>query len=104
MAKVRANWYEKHGISKRRYQELVWFARGYDEYGADDRRRSETGWKVAAIERAAMIAAPEYCRELLKNVTGDMSWEVIQPPCGRVQFYAARRRFFAALDEICENR
>lgn len=134
-ARVRANWYEKHGISKRLYQELMWFARGYDEYKAADRRwrsgeydRIATGnvagrehpdptaneairrtsspwaWKIAAIEQAAVIAAPGYCRELLKNVTGDMTWEVIQPPCGRAQFYAARREFFCALNNIRENR
>ena len=134
-AKVRANWYEKHGISKRLYQELMWFARGYSEYKAEDRRwrngeydraasgksagcghsdptvneavrrvSSPSAWKVAAIEQAAIIAAPGFCKEILKNVTGDMTWEVIQPPCGRAQFYAARRKFFLALHEIRENR
>lgn len=113
----------------------MWFARGYDEYKAADRRwrngeydriaignahgknhsdptanealrrtASPSAWKIAAIEQAALLVAPGFGKELLKNVTGDMTWEVIQPPCGRAQFYAARREFFIALSELRENR
>lgn len=134
MAKVRANWYEKRGISKARYCELMWFARQYDEYKAAERRwrcgeydRMAAGnsagrghsdptaneavrrasspwtWKISAIEQAAIIAAPEYCAELLKNVTMDLTWEVIQPPASRERFYAARREFFLALHNILEK-
>lgn len=80
--------------------------RGHSDPTANEalrRTASPYAWKIAAIEQAAAIAAPGYFRELLKNVTGDMTWEVIQPPCGRAQFYAARREFFLALHKIREN-
>ena len=112
----------------------MWFARGYAEYKAADRKwksgeydRIATGnvagrghsditaseairrasspaaWKIAAIEQAAISAAPDLCKWLLKNVTQDMSWELIGPPCCRAVFYAARRRFFFELHNILEN-
>ena len=134
-AKIRANWYEKHGISKKRYCELLWFARQYDDYKAADRRwrngeydRMATGntaarghsdptageairiasspcaWKIAVIEQAAIAAAPEICKELLRNVVRDETWETIGAPCGRKQFYEARRKFYLELHLILENR
>lgn len=38
MAKIRTVWYEKHGISRMRYQELVLICRRYPEYRAEDLR------------------------------------------------------------------
>lgn len=134
-AKVRANWYETRGICRARYNELMWFARQYDDFKARDRDwrcgiydRVSTGntagrghsdptaaeamrlasspwaWKIAAIEQAAAEAAPEYCQQLLANCTRDICYERMDVPCGRAQFYAARRRFFHALHGRLENR
>ena len=54
--------------------------------------------KIRAIEEAARVAAPEFCTQLMRCVTRGETWEKIGPPCGRAQFYAARRVFFVELD------
>ena len=128
MAKIRAEWYEKHGISRERYNELMWFTRRYDEFREAARKfergeydRKHTGntparghadptaneamrlasnphaWKVAAIEQAAVAADARLCAYLLRNVTQDARFEDMPVPCGRNQFFMARRRFFAEL-------
>lgn len=108
--------------------QLKWFARQYDELkrretrfrlGDVDRRPGNGGgighgdptgseairmasspyaWKIAAIEQAAVTASPELCKWILKSVTEGVPLERLQPPCGKNQFYAARRRFFIELD------
>lgn len=59
---------------------------------------SPFAWKIAAIEQAAVCAAPGFSKQLLANVTRGRTWEELSPPCGRNQFYAARSRFFDELD------
>ena len=54
--------------------------------------------KIKAIEEAAQAAAPGIYAWLLRNVTRGETYEKLNPPCGRAQFYAAHRRFFAELD------
>ena len=54
--------------------------------------------KIKAIEEAARAAGPEIYTWLLRCVTRGEVWEKLGPPCGRAQFYAARRRFYAELD------
>ena len=57
--------------------------------------------RIRAIEESARTAAA--CREmqqhLMRNVTRGESWEIINPPMGRRQFYALRRRFFVELND-----
>lgn len=54
--------------------------------------------RVALIEQSARAADPGLWRELLRNVTRGVSYERLGAPCGRRQFYDARRRFFLELD------
>ena len=59
---------------------------------------SPYAWKIAAIEQAAIAADAALSRHILSNVTRGRTWEELQPPCGRNQFFAARRRFFDELN------
>jgi hypothetical protein len=54
-------------------------------------------WKIAAINHAAIAADAALSPYILKNVTADMRYENMPVPCGRNQFFAARRRFFEQL-------
>lgn len=54
--------------------------------------------RIKAIEDAARAAGPEIYRWLMRCVTRGETFEKLGPPCGRAQFYAARRRFFVELD------
>lgn len=126
--KERIKRYESAGIDKNRYLELKYLARQYDSMrkreaklrsGEVDRRESghivwrqsdPTGnaavciaaasmaGKIRAIEEAAHAAGAGIYRELMLNVTRGMNYEVLNPPCGRAQFYRARRMFFVELD------
>lgn len=53
--------------------------------------------KIRAIEESARAAAPGYYEPMLKCVTRGETWEKLGPPCGRAQFYAARRLFYIEL-------
>ena len=52
---------------------------------------------IALIEQTAMTAAPDYYQCILKNVTEETTYEGMNVPCGRRQFYEARRYFFFLL-------
>ena len=54
-------------------------------------------WKIAAINHAAITADAVLSPYILKNVTCDTRFENMPVPCGRNQFFAARRRFFEQL-------
>lgn len=120
--------YEDAGISKFRYLELKNIARQYDQmrreeaklrHGETDRKEGgNQTWrqpdptgnaaigiamksnarKIKAIEDSARAAGPEIYRWLMRCVTRGETFEKMGPPCGRAQFYAARRRFFIELD------
>lgn len=127
MGKERIRRYEAAGISKERYLELKYLARQYDAMrrqeaklrrGEIDRTADSGAWrqsdptgnaaigiamrsradKIRAIEDAARAAAPGMYAEMMRCVTRGETWERLHPPCGRGQFYAARRRFFIELD------
>ena len=55
--------------------------------------------KVKAIEEAARAAGGEIWRYVLMNVTRGTHFERMDVPCGRRQFYEARRRFFWELSQ-----
>ena len=59
---------------------------------------SPFSWKIAAIEQAAIAASPSMSEYVLMNVTQGRRYEEMQTPCGRNQFFAARRKFFDELD------
>lgn len=109
---------ERFGISAMRMRELWSIGRQYDEMrrragvlrSARRGERDPTGeqaaeladsWdrrRVRMIEACARTADAEIWRELLKNVARGVSYEHMDAPCGRRQFYAARRRFYVELD------
>lgn len=128
MAKVRANWYEKRGISRERYRELESISWQYDQLkerarkwqcneidrersggawgGRPDPTASEAvrrasnpfAWKAAAIEQAAIAADAGIAKYILQNVTRRTTYEQMDVPAGRRQFFAARRRYFFELN------
>ena len=51
------------------------------------------------IEQAAVQTDPYVYQFLLKNVTSGISYEYMDVPCGRRQFYEKRRLFFKILSE-----
>jgi len=55
--------------------------------------------RINAIEQAAVAADPQLCRYILANVARDISFEKLNVPCGRNQFFEARRKFFIELDD-----
>ena len=59
-------------------------------------------WKVAAIERAAVLADAEICKWLLRNVTEGIAYDKVNPPCNRERFFKARRNFFVELHRLTE--
>lgn len=125
----RTAWLEKRGITKARYMELKGIAGQYDWMKAQEKKlragivdRREGGnstWqkkdptgnaammmisksyapRIKAIEEAAKAADGFLWKYLLRCVARGESWETMQPPCGRRQFYARRRMFFAELDK-----
>ena len=127
-AKERVKRYEEAGISKDRYLELKYIARQYDSMrraearlrrGEIDREsKGNQGWKqpdptgnaaigiamrsyaqrIKAIEDSAHAAGDEIYPWLMKCVTRGETYEHLGPPCGRAQFYHARRRFYVELD------
>ena len=55
--------------------------------------------RVALIERCAnRVAEPVVAAALLKNVTEDVNYSKLRPPCGPNQFYVIRQLFFIELD------
>lgn len=54
--------------------------------------------KIRAIEESVQAAGPGIYTWLLRGVTQGKTFEQLNPPCGRAQFYQARRRFFMELD------
>lgn len=119
---------ENEGISEKRYLQLKWLARQYGELKQQEARfrrgevdrlsgsgewngapdptgnagarlaSSPYAWKISAIEQAAIAADPALSPWLLKNVTDGIRLEHLDVPCGRNQFFAARRKFFVELD------
>ena len=54
--------------------------------------------RIRAIEDSARAAGAELYPWLMKCVTRGETYEKLNPPCGRVQFYDARKLFFIELD------
>lgn len=116
---------DKFNISKHRYRELCNFCLQYPEwleqkrdcYGLSTRNMTgmpngsgtsdptaaragkayRLGENIELVEQTAIEACGTLYPWILKAVTQGFSWDVLQPPCGRVQFYQARRKFFFLL-------
>lgn len=76
--------------------------RGHSDPTASEAMRLATGpyaWKIAAIEQSAIAADSRLCKWILKNVTQGITYENMDVPCGRAQFYAARKNYFVELDK-----
>lgn len=112
-------------ITRWEYKELLAFCRQYDEkrlraadllYRTTGNlsgmpRGSNTSDPVCAsavqrdrllrdcemIEQAAIAASGDLYAYILRNVTRDEGITTLKPPCGRRQFYEARRKFFFLL-------
>lgn len=86
-----------YGISRNKYNELKYFCMQYaekkQEAGSNGLRRRE----IEQIEQSAMEADGDIYGYLLKNVTEGIPYEYMDVPCGRRQFYEARRTFFILL-------
>ena len=58
---------------------------------------------IDEIEQAAMDADASLHKQIILNVTRRIPYECMSVPCGRRQFYEARRRFFLRLAQIREK-
>lgn len=88
----------KWEISDERYRELRYACLQYEQYRDWPGERGSV--RRAAIEEAARRAGAGLQRCIIRNVTEGVLYEEMPVPCGRRQFYAARRRFFAELDRL----
>ncbi len=117
---------QKYGLSKNKYRELKNFCLQYREmiaeknsyYGISAVRLtgvpgtggiSDPTFNVAArveklardirmIEQAAIEADASIWKYIIYNVADEIPYEKLdKPPCGRRQFYEARRKFFYLL-------
>lgn len=101
MPKERIKRYERVGISKNRYGELKYIAKQYDELQSLNKTPSEGDIrKIQAIEVAAQAADSALFEWILQCVTAGKTFEQLNPPCGRVQFFRARTRFFIELNRL----
>lgn len=62
-------------------------------------RRSEINRKIKLIEDVARICSKDLSAYILECVFFGKSYELLQPPCGRRQFYEKYREFFWMLDK-----
>jgi predicted RNA-binding Zn-ribbon protein involved in translation (DUF1610 family) len=116
-------------IDKDRYRELLYICRQYRkdrerlaniragaEWKAGERvrgsgisdttaqraARAADSWylrRTHAIEQAAIAADATLCEYILRHATEGARYEDMCPPCGRAQFYRARRAFYWELDQ-----
>lgn len=115
----------QYEISKHRYRELYNFCLQYPEWleqkrdcyslstrpltgmpngsGVSDPTAAKAekayrlGKNIELVEQTAIEACGTLYPYILTAATEGMNWELLQPPCGRRQFYEARRRFFFLL-------
>lgn len=128
MAKERDLRLDQYGISWRRYRELKYFCMQYNEKkekiksiiglsavnyghvaGRNKKNHSQTEIQaikvdklsddVKLIEDTINEADNTIYKQLLENITESVPYEYLQVPCGRRQFYRARRKFFYLLSQ-----
>lgn len=114
----------KYDISEKRYNELKYFCRQYKEWKSKTKyglsainndgmpharsisnpteqqaiRNEKFLANIVTVEVTCQEADNEIWQYILRNVAYGETYEYMNPPCGRRQFYQARRRFFYILD------
>lgn len=115
----------KYGITRDRYRELMYFCMQYPEwkshieYGlsgvsqdgqphgntvsnpveTQGMKNAEYAYKINMVDDAAAEADKFLQKYIIKAVTEGTSFEYLYAPCGRRQFYEARRKFFYILSK-----
>lgn len=89
----------RYNIGKYRYRELKYFCLQYPEWVSEAARGNYiNATNKLMIEQAAREADPALAAYIVRNVTTGMPYEHLGiVPCGRRQFYQARRKFFYLL-------
>lgn len=87
-----------YGIFRNKYNELKYFCMQYSE----KKREAMSGSclrnaDIKQIEQAAMESDMNIYPYILRNLTEGIPYEYMDVPCGRRQFYEARRAFFILL-------
>lgn len=80
-------------MHKNRYMELKYYCRRYDELSADEKRLIQE----LALQAANDVKAVAEC--IVASVRSYVTYEMMSCPCGRRQFYEAKRRFYDLLNE-----
>ena len=116
---------DQYGISKHRYRELSNFCLQYKEFIAEKNncydlsgvaltgmphsttvsdptankaeRAYKLGKNIELIEQTAIEACGELYPWIIKAVSQGLSWDDLQPPMGKNQYYQERRKFFYLL-------
>lgn len=91
-------------MQKEKYLELKYFCLQYKDKKREANINSSKGrkaaYEVALIEQLARNTNSEIWTYIVESVSTGKSWEQLNAPCGRRQFYAARNRFFDALSKL----
>lgn len=116
---------DKYNISPEKYRELKYFCKQYEEkkaniqYGITAINQDKSGAsdgigspteaqalrnerylkEVELIEQTAIEVDSELKEYIIKAVTQDLTYEYLNVPCGRRQFYTKRRQFFYLLSQ-----
>lgn len=103
MRKNRRWGYLKSEMSKERYKELEYFCLQYNDKKKIKDMNTPSGRKakmdIYIIESVAATVYPEIKNYIIESVSTGKTWEQLNPPCGRRQFYNARKKFFNVLSE-----
>ena len=108
--RIRDFTWKDYGISPYRYRELKNFCLQYWEKKrkiSSHQSELKEKWECRMIEEAAKAANGEIWKYLLKSVTEDISYELLEYdkmlgrlPMGKTDFYAYRRLFYKNLDRL----
>ena len=98
-------------FSKNEYFEMLYFCRQYKtKKSIDTRSKDEKSdyikklkTDVLIIESSAEKADSFFAKYIIKNVSENKPFEVLNIPCGRRQFYDKRKQFFINLYKIRNN-
>ena len=91
-------------MQKEQYLELKYFCLQYSKKKAEANTSTAKGRRalidITLIEQIAEYVYPEVADYIVESVTTGKSWEQLNVPCGRRQFYNARNRFFNLLSKM----
>lgn len=90
----------EYSLNKYRYHELKYLCLQFKDITRQAKEGKEAAvQKYKAITHAAVEAREDISKYILEAVTEGKKWEQLEVPCGRRQFYIARRRFYWLLDK-----